>query len=73
LRPKQQNLKKPLLGFYPKEPEFQNSEFAGNQVGPKLQLSSSYGIGCGHKFLSTAAAAAADGFFVFSRFMTFYR
>jgi hypothetical protein len=26
LGPKQQNLEKPLLGGYPKEPEFQNSE-----------------------------------------------
>jgi hypothetical protein len=26
-RPKQQNLKKPLFRGYPKEPEFQNSEY----------------------------------------------
>jgi hypothetical protein len=30
LGPKQQNLEKPLLGGYPEEPEFQNSEYAGH-------------------------------------------
>jgi hypothetical protein len=29
LGPKQQNLEKPLSGGYPEEPEFQNSEYAG--------------------------------------------
>jgi hypothetical protein len=35
LGPKQQNLKKPLLGGYPKEPVSQNSEYEVHQVGPK--------------------------------------
>jgi hypothetical protein len=30
LGPKQPNLEKPLLGGYPYEPEFQNSEYAGH-------------------------------------------
>jgi hypothetical protein len=33
--PKKHNLKKSLLGGYPKEPEFQNSEYEVHQVGPK--------------------------------------
>jgi hypothetical protein len=33
LEPKQKNLEKPLWGGYPYEPEFQNSEYAGHQVG----------------------------------------
>jgi hypothetical protein len=39
---------KTSLGWlgYPKEPEFQNSEYAGHQVGPTLQSSRSYGLGC---------------------------
>jgi hypothetical protein len=28
-------LQKPLFGGYPEEPEFQNSEYAGHQVGSK--------------------------------------
>jgi hypothetical protein len=35
LRPKKQNLKKPVLGGYPKEHVFQNSEYEVHQVGPK--------------------------------------
>ena len=31
---KLKNLEKPLLGGYPKDTEFQNSEYAGHQVGP---------------------------------------
>jgi hypothetical protein len=34
LGPKLHNLKKPLLGGYPWESEFINSEYAGHQVGP---------------------------------------
>jgi hypothetical protein len=35
LGPRQHNLKKPLSGGYPWEPEFQNSEYEVHQVGPK--------------------------------------
>jgi hypothetical protein len=60
--------KKPLLGDYSKEPEFQNSENAGHQLlrEPKFQLSGSYGLGCrvvdvAHILRSTATAPARDG------------
>jgi hypothetical protein len=49
---KQQNLKKPLLVGYPKEPDLQNSEYAGLQVGPNdagSQSFSSYGQGLAQK------------------------
>jgi hypothetical protein len=44
-------LQKPLLGTYPQEPEFQNSEYEVHQVGRKEAGSQNfsslgYGLGC---------------------------
>jgi hypothetical protein len=39
---KQLNLKKPLIGGYPLEPEFQNSEYKVHQVGPKVFKSQNF-------------------------------
>jgi hypothetical protein len=38
MRPTQQNLKKTFKGGYPKEPEFQNSEYEVHQIGSKDPL-----------------------------------
>jgi hypothetical protein len=61
LGPKQQNLKKPLLGGYPKEPEFQNYEV--HQVGPK-----DYGS---QNFSLQRQRRVTDGFFFIAQIMLF--
>jgi hypothetical protein len=44
LPPENENLKKPLLDGYPKEPEFQNSDSAGHQVGPNDSGSQNFSL-----------------------------
>jgi hypothetical protein len=67
LGPKQQNLEKPLLGGYLKEPEFQNSEYEVHQVGLKDSGSQNFrtlvfkgeAVGVTQIYATTATAATA--------------
>jgi hypothetical protein len=64
---KQQNLKKPLLGGYPQEPEFQNSECEMHQVGSKDSRNQNFrtlafkeeAVGVTQIYPTTATAATA--------------
>jgi hypothetical protein len=78
-----QKYQNPLQEGDPYEPELQNSEYAGHQVGPKdsgSQNFSSLGLMVGGAQISVNGGGDGGGawqtekfLLLFSRFMTFYR